>query len=97
MAVAQWAAFHHEALNGRGYPFRHSGDRLSQEARIVAVADVFQALAQERPYRGRQRIEEIPRFLRDAVRRGVLDGDVVALACDDLEGSWRAATEAMAV
>ncbi|MCM8600353.1 MAG: HD domain-containing protein [Candidatus Accumulibacter sp.] len=95
--VAQWAAFHHEALNGRGYPFRHSGDRLSQEARIVAVADVFQALAQERPYRGRQRIEEIPRFLRDAVRRGVLDGDVVALACDDLEGSWRAATEAMAV
>lgn len=95
--VAEWAAFHHEALNGRGYPFRRSGEHLSQEARIVAVADVFQALAQERPYRGRQRIEEIPRFLHEAVRRGVLDGDLVALACDDLDGSWRSATEAMAV
>lgn len=95
--VAEWAAFHHEALNGRGYPFRRSGDHLSREARIVAVADVFQALAQERPYRSRQRIEEIPRFLRDAVRRGVLDGDVVALACDDLDGCWRSATDAMTV
>ncbi len=90
--VAEWAAFHHEAINGRGYPFRRGAERLSQEARIVAVADVFQALAQERPYRDRQPAEEIPRFLRDFVRQGVLDPDLVAIAIDDLEGSWRAAT-----
>jgi hypothetical protein len=35
--VAEWAAFHHEALNGQGYPFRRSAARLSTEARIVAV------------------------------------------------------------
>ncbi|EXI77398.1 MAG: Cyclic di-GMP phosphodiesterase response regulator RpfG [Candidatus Accumulibacter appositus] len=90
--LAEWAAFHHEALNGHGYPFHHGADRLSTEARIVAVADVFQALAQERPYRGAQPTEEIPRLLSDFVSKGVLDGELVALACDDLDRSWRAAT-----
>ncbi|MBL8395581.1 MAG: HD domain-containing protein [Candidatus Accumulibacter sp.] len=90
--VAEWAAFHHEALNGHGYPFRRSAERLSREARIVAVADVFQALAQERPYRGRQPADEIPRFLNHFVRQGVLDPDLVALAIDNLDASWRAAT-----
>lgn len=90
--VAEWAGFHHEALNGHGYPFRRGAARLSPEARIVAVADVFQALAQERPYRGPQPADEIQRLLGVFVERGVLDGEIVALACDDLDGSWRAAT-----
>lgn len=90
--VAEWAAFHHEALNGHGYPFRRGADRLSTEARIVAVADVFQALAQDRPYRGAQRAEEIPGLLRDFVANGVLDGELVAVACENFDGSWLAAT-----
>lgn len=92
--IAEWAAFHHEALNGRGYPFRHGADRLRPEARIVAVADVFQALCQHRPYRGAHPPEEIPRLLEGFVARGVLDGDLVALAGEDLDASWRAATQA---
>jgi HD-GYP domain-containing protein (c-di-GMP phosphodiesterase class II) len=90
--IAEWAAFHHEALNGHGYPFRHKGGRLSMEARIVAVADVFQALAQERPYRGAQPIEEILGILESFVANGVLDGDVVAVASQNLDASWLAAT-----
>jgi HD-GYP domain-containing protein (c-di-GMP phosphodiesterase class II) len=90
--IAEWAAFHHEALNGHGYPFRHKGERLSMEARIVAVADVFQALAQERPYRGAQPAGEISGILDDFVDKGVLDGDVVAVATEDLDASWSAAT-----
>jgi len=90
--VAEWAAFHHEALNGHGYPFRRNAERLSPEARIIAVADIFQALAQDRPYRGRQRVEQIPHFLNAFVNQGVLDGDLVTLACADLDGCWRAAT-----
>jgi HD-GYP domain-containing protein (c-di-GMP phosphodiesterase class II) len=90
--IAEWAAFHHEALNGRGYPFRHKGGRLSMEARIVAVADVFQALAQERPYRGAQPAGEIRGILEGFVADGVLDGDVVAVASQDFEASWFAAT-----
>ena len=93
--IAEWAAFHHEALNGHGYPFRHKGGRLCMEARIVAVADVFQALAQERPYRGAQPAEEISGILDSFVTKGVLDGDVVALATQDMEASWLAATRAL--
>ena len=91
--IAEWAAFHHEALNGHGYPFRRSAETLSWEARIVAVADVFQALAQTRPYRGPQSLEEISSILEEFVARGVLDPDIVAIARDDLDGSLRAATQ----
>jgi HD-GYP domain-containing protein (c-di-GMP phosphodiesterase class II) len=91
--IAEWAAFHHEALNGQGYPFRRSADTLSWEARIVAVADVFQALAQTRPYRGPQSLEEISRILENYATNGRLDPEVVAIARDDLDGSLRAATQ----
>ena len=90
--IAEWAAFHHEKLDGQGYPFRRSAATLTLEARIVAVADIFQALAQVRPYRSAQRIEEISRILDDCAARGMLDPDVVAAAREDLDGSWRAAT-----
>ncbi len=42
---------HHERLDGSGYPRGLSGDRLSPEARILAVADVVEAMASHRPYR----------------------------------------------
>lgn len=45
------AEFHHEAVNGRGYPSGKIGDEIPLEARIVAVADVFDALTSERPYK----------------------------------------------
>lgn len=93
--IAERAAFHHETLNGHGYPFRHKAERLSLEARIVAVADVFQALAQERPYRGAQPTEEIPRILENFVANGALDPEVVAVASEDLQASWLAATQTL--
>jgi putative nucleotidyltransferase with HDIG domain len=45
------AAQHHERLDGNGYPWRISGDRLSYIARVLAVADVYEALTANRPYR----------------------------------------------
>ena len=45
------AEFHPEAVNGRGYPTGKKGDDIPLEARIVAVADVFDALTSERPYK----------------------------------------------
>lgn len=44
-------AYHHEALDGTGYPFGLSGEQIPLEARIAAVADVFDALTSSRPYK----------------------------------------------
>jgi HD-GYP domain-containing protein (c-di-GMP phosphodiesterase class II) len=49
--IACWAAYHHEEPDGHGYPFHLSAASMSVEARILRVADIFQALAQDRPYR----------------------------------------------
>jgi HD-GYP domain-containing protein (c-di-GMP phosphodiesterase class II) len=43
--------YHHEHYNGKGYPTGLAGDSIPLEARIVAVADVYDALASDRPYR----------------------------------------------
>lgn len=45
------AEFHHEAVNGKGYPSGKKGDEIPLEARIIAVADVFDALTSKRPYK----------------------------------------------
>ncbi|MBL0940801.1 MAG: HD domain-containing protein [Gemmatimonadaceae bacterium] len=45
------AARHHERLDGRGYPWKISAEHLSYTARVLAVADVYEALTADRPYR----------------------------------------------
>lgn len=49
--MAEIAGSHHEKLDGTGYPLHLSAAELSLESRIVAVADVYAALSEERPYR----------------------------------------------
>jgi HD-GYP domain-containing protein (c-di-GMP phosphodiesterase class II) len=50
--VAPIIRAHHERLDGSGYPDRLKGNEIPMEARIVAVADVWDALTSHRPYRG---------------------------------------------
>lgn len=49
--IAPVAAAHHERLDGKGYPYGLKGEEICLEARILTVADVFDALSAERPYR----------------------------------------------
>ena len=67
---------HHERLDGRGYPVGSVGEAIHYWARICKVADVFDALSSDRPYRKAKPIEEVLRFLRE--RSGTeFDEDII--------------------
>ena len=75
--VRDWAAFHHEKLDGSGYPFHLKGDELDLGSRIMALADITTALSEDRPYRKALSKEEIMDILWTQVRDNKVDGDVV--------------------
>lgn len=89
--LAPWASFHHETLTGEGYPFRLSADALPTQARIVAVADVVQALVQDRPYRGPLPPDRALAALRGLGRSRRLDAALVAVVADHLDACLDAA------
>ncbi|MCL4809902.1 MAG: HD domain-containing protein, partial [Thermoanaerobaculia bacterium] len=90
--IAGWAGSHHEGLSGKGYPFKLRADEIPVPARLLAIADVFQALAQDRPYRGPLGAEEILGHLRRFVASGKLDPHGVDLVEENLEECFLAAT-----
>lgn len=57
--LAMIAGAHHEKLDGTGYPDRLTADQLPLEARILAVADVYGALTEDRPYRAGLSLDEV--------------------------------------
>ena len=71
------AAQHHERLDGSGYPRGLSGDMITPAARLLAAADVYQALTEERPHRPARASDEAAEELRTEVRAGRLDRDAV--------------------
>ena len=75
--IAEWASFHHERLDGAGYPFQCHADELSIGARIVAVADIFTALAEDRPYRKGMLRDDIVDILNDMAARKHIDAHCV--------------------
>jgi HD-GYP domain-containing protein (c-di-GMP phosphodiesterase class II) len=77
--VNEWAAFHHERLDGKGYPFHHGAGKLPLGSRVMAVADVFTALAEDRPYRKGMDGPQILKILDEAVVNNHLDHEVVLL------------------
>ena len=64
---------HHEALDGSGYPHGLSGDAIPLEARIVSVADVFDALTSSRPYKSGWSADEALDEMDRMVRAGRID------------------------
>lgn len=83
--VAPWGAWHHERLNGDGYPNRLTEAALPTESRIIAVADVLTALTEDRPYRRGLHNGETISILDVMTARGDLDGDLVDLVRDNIE------------
>lgn len=83
--INTWAAFHHERLNGKGYPFHHNGDVLSLGSRIMCVADVFTAIAEDRPYRKGMQQHEVAKVLASMTQANTLDKEIVALLTENIE------------
>jgi len=84
-AINSWASCHHERLNGEGYPFHYRGEELSYECRILAVADVFTALTEDRPYRPALSLHNAMSILQGMADNSVLDPDIARFLSHHLD------------
>lgn len=83
--IPEWAAFHHEKLDGSGYPFHVNSEKLETASRIMAVADIFTALAEDRPYRSRMQRDAIERILENLAKNNGIDKKIVGLLFENYE------------
>lgn len=72
---------HHEHFDGTGYPLQLKGQEVPLEARIISVADVYDSLTTDRPYRDALPRDEALQILRN-LKGSVLDPDMVDLFLD---------------
>ncbi len=77
--IAEWAALHHERLDGSGYPFHLTSKEIGIGSRIVAIADIFTALAEDRPYRRAMNKNDTMSILKDLGNKRLLDMNIIKL------------------
>jgi HD-GYP domain-containing protein (c-di-GMP phosphodiesterase class II) len=68
---------HHEQWDGSGYPLQLGGEQIPLIARIVAVADAYDAMSADRPYRGGMPLEKVEQLFREGAARQ-WDADVIS-------------------
>ena len=74
--IRDWAAFHHEKLNGKGYPFGKTAAELNEPERMMACVDIYQALTEERPYKKGMSHEKTCDILDEMAEKGFVDADI---------------------
>ncbi len=94
--VASWSSLHQERLNGSGYPFHVGGDDLPLGARLMAVADVFTGLTENRPYRKGLTRGEAMEVLHEMAAKKELDARLISLLESNFDAIHRARGEAQA-
>lgn len=82
--VRDWGGRHHERLDGTGYPHGIRGASLSLPIRIIAVADVFTALTEDRPYRLGLPLAKAMEIIESMAERCYIDANVAALLADNV-------------
>ncbi|MDR2480657.1 MAG: HD domain-containing protein [Treponema sp.] len=75
--VTEWAANHHEKLDGSGYPLKKDASALDFNSRLMACIDIYQAVSEERPYHPRRSHAGTMPILNLMVERGGLDSAIV--------------------
>lgn len=94
--VASWSSLHQERLDGSGYPFHLREDDLPLGARLMAVADVFAGITENRPYRKGMTREEALGVLDGMAAKGELDARLVSLLESHYDKIHHAREEAQA-
>lgn len=80
MKLPLYAGAHHETLNGKGYPNQLTASQLPIQSRIIAVADIFEALtANDRPYKSPMKLSKSLDILGNMVKYGELDAEIVKI------------------
>jgi HD-GYP domain-containing protein (c-di-GMP phosphodiesterase class II) len=78
--VADYAAAHHEKIDGTGYPLGLKGEQLSLQSRIIAIADIFEALtAKDRPYKKGKSVAEALKIMEFMVKDNHIDAELYDL------------------
>ncbi|KGG80891.1 HD family phosphohydrolase [Caloranaerobacter azorensis H53214] len=79
--ITEWAANHHEKLDGSGYPFGKNDRQLDFNSRLMACLDIYQALTEERPYR-----KPIPHYKAiEILKQMAYDGAIDITIVDDID------------
>jgi len=80
--IGRLAAAHHERLDGSGYHRGVPGSMLSLPARVLAAADVYQAMCEPRSHRPRRTADAAADQIQQMARRGALDREAVRAVCE---------------
>lgn len=78
-------AGHHEKLDGSGYPLGLTAEEISLEARIVAVADIYDALSNVRPYKPALPMAEVEQIMKGMAERGQIDAECLEILLESRE------------
>jgi HD-GYP domain-containing protein (c-di-GMP phosphodiesterase class II) len=84
--IVEWASNHHEKLNGTGYPFGKTHAELDFNSRLMACADIYQALTEARPYRPSLSHKDAMLILHDMKNDNFLDSRII----EDIDYIFRA-------
>jgi HD-GYP domain-containing protein (c-di-GMP phosphodiesterase class II) len=77
--IAEIAGYHHEKLDGTGYPFHLTAEDLNISSRILMISDIFTAMAEDRPYRSGMIKQDVLRSLADFAEKKHLDKNIVSV------------------
>ena len=78
--VAEYALGHHETMDGKGYPRGLVKEQMSVPARLMALADIFEALsAADRPYKSAKPVSECLKIMSNMAKNNHLDSDLFAI------------------
>lgn len=74
--ITTWVSYHHEKLNGKGYPFNKTASELDFNSRLLAVLDIYQALSEPRPYKDGFKPEVIKQIMDKMADNNEIDKNI---------------------